>query len=69
MLIERVAQVDQRKPIGFCAEAVRRTVAEHQTLILPSVTTTASLEAPVNLPEANDRLRRAFAEHRRRVKP
>ncbi|HLN08381.1 MAG TPA: DUF1778 domain-containing protein [Xanthobacteraceae bacterium] len=70
-LIERAAQLERRKLTDFCvttlAEAARRTIAEHETLVLSERDRRAFFEALMNPPEPNDRLRRAFAEHKRRV--
>ncbi len=70
-LIERAARLERRKLTDFClaalAEAARRTIAEHETLVLSERDRRAFFDALVNPPEPNDRLRRAFAEHKRRV--
>jgi uncharacterized protein (DUF1778 family) len=72
-LIERAAQLERRKVTDFCmtalTDAARRTIAEHETLVLSDRDRTAFFEALVNPPEPNERLRRAFAEHKRRVRP
>jgi uncharacterized protein (DUF1778 family) len=70
-LIERAAQLERRKLTDFCvtalADAARRTIAEHDTLVLSERDRRAFFEALIDPPEPNDRLRRAFAEHKRRV--
>ncbi|MET4700732.1 uncharacterized protein (DUF1778 family) [Constrictibacter sp. MBR-5] len=72
-LIERAAHLQRRKVTDFCmsalTEAARRTIAEHEALALSERDRTAFFEALVNPPRASDRLRRAFASHRRRVDP
>ena len=72
-LIERAAQLERRKLTDFCmtalTDAARRTIAEHETLVLSETDRAAFFEALANPPEPNDRLRRAFAEQRRRVTP
>jgi uncharacterized protein (DUF1778 family) len=69
-LIERAAQLERRKLTDFCvatlAEAARRTIAAHETLVLSAHDRRAFFNALVNPPEPSDRLRRAFAEHKRR---
>jgi uncharacterized protein (DUF1778 family) len=69
-MIERAAELEQRKLTDFCvttlAEAARRTIAEHETLVLSERDRKVFFDTLVNPPESNDRLRRAFAEHRRR---
>jgi uncharacterized protein (DUF1778 family) len=70
-LIERAARLEQRKLTDFCvttlAEAARRTIAEHETLVLSERDRKAFFDALVNPPKPNSRLRRAFAEHKRRI--
>ena len=71
-LIERAAQLERRKVTDFCmtalTDAARRTIAEHETLVL-SDRDRAVFEALINPPAPNERLQRAFAEHKRRVIP
>ena len=48
-------------------ETARRTIAEHETLQLSNNDRKAFFEALVNPPAPSERLKRALAEHRRRV--
>jgi uncharacterized protein (DUF1778 family) len=70
-LIERAAQLERRKLTDFCmtalAEAARRTIAEHETLVLSERDRAVFFDTLVNPPASNERLQRAFAEHKRRV--
>ena len=70
-LIERAAQLEHRKLTDFCMtaliEAARRTIAEHETLILSERDRAAFFDVLVNPPAPSERLARAFAEHKRRV--
>jgi uncharacterized protein (DUF1778 family) len=70
-LIERAAQLERRKVTDFCTaaltEAARRTIAEHETLVLSEQDRIAFFDALVNPPAPNERLRRAFTEHKQRV--
>ncbi len=70
-LIERAAYLEHRKLTDYCvaalAEAARRTIAEHETLTLSEEDRKAFFDALVNPPEPNERLKRAAAEHRRRL--
>jgi uncharacterized protein (DUF1778 family) len=70
-LIERAAQLERRKLTDFCmtalTEAARRTIADHETLVLSERDRTVFFEALVNPPAPSERLQRAFAEHKRRV--
>ena len=72
-LVERAAQLERRKVTDFCVsaltEAARRTIAEHEMLVLSDRDRAAFFEALVNPPEPNERLRRALAEHKRRIAP
>jgi uncharacterized protein (DUF1778 family) len=72
-LIERAAQLERRKVTDFCmtalADAARRTISEHETLVLSERDRAVFFDALVNPPAPNKRLRRAFAEHKRRVVP
>lgn len=57
----------------FCTAAItdaaRRTIAEHEMLVLSERDRAAFFDALVNPPAPSERLARAFAEHRRRVAP
>ena len=70
-LIERAAHLSRRKVSDFCvtvlAETARRTIAEHETLALSNRDRKAFFNAIINPPEPNERLKRALAEHKRRV--
>ena len=70
-LIERAAQLERRKLTDFCmtalTDAARRTIAEHETLVLSERDRAVFFETLVNSPAPNERRRRAFAEHKRRV--
>jgi uncharacterized protein (DUF1778 family) len=72
-LIERAAQLERRKLTDFCmtalTDAARRTIAEHETLILSDRDRAVFFDALVNPPAPSERLQRAFAEHKRRVVP
>ncbi len=72
-LIERAAQLERRKLTDFCitalTEAAKRTIAEHETIVLTDRDRTVFFEALVNPPEPSERLRRAFAAHKRRIVP
>ncbi|WOJ88382.1 DUF1778 domain-containing protein [Methylocapsa polymorpha] len=68
-LIERAAQLERRKLTDFCimalTDAARRTIAEHETLVLSDLNLAAFSLALVQSPRASERLQRAFAEHKR----
>lgn len=70
-LIERAAHLERRKFTDFCvttlADAARRTIAEHETLVLSERDRQAFFDALINPPKPNKRLIRALAEHKRRV--
>ncbi|SRR5258706_28662 len=70
-LIERAARLERRKLTDFCmtalTDAARRTIAVHDTLILSERDRAVFFETLVKPPAPSERLRRAFAEHRRRV--
>jgi len=72
-LIERAAQLERRKLTDFCmtalTDAARRTIAEHETLVLSDRDRVVFFDALVNPPAQNDRLQRAFAEYKRRIVP
>lgn len=72
-LIERAAQLERRKLTDFCmtalTEAAKRTIAEHETIVLSDRDRAIFFDALVNPPEPNERLRRAFAAHKRRIAP
>jgi uncharacterized protein (DUF1778 family) len=70
-LIERAAHLSRRKVSDFCVtaltETARRTIAEHETLVLSERDHKAFFDALINPPKPNARLKRALAEHKRRV--
>lgn len=70
-LIERAAHLSHRKVSDFCVtaltETARRTIAEHEMLILSARDRKAFFDTLVNPPEPSERLKRALAEHKRRV--
>jgi len=70
-LIERAAQLARRKVSDFCINALvdtaRRTIAEHETLVLSEQDRKAFFDALVHPPEPSERLQRALSEHRRRL--
>lgn len=70
-LIERAANFERRKVTDFCvatlANAARRTIAEHETLVLSEEERRAFFDLLINPPQPSKRLARAFAEHKRRV--
>ena len=70
-LIERAAQLSRRKVSDFCVtaltETARRTIAEHETLALSERDRKAFFAALLNPPRPSERLKRALAEHKRRV--
>lgn len=72
-LIERAARLERRKVTDFCmtalTEAARRTIAAHDTLVLSDRDRAVFFDALINPPAPNERLQRAFAEHRRRIAP
>jgi uncharacterized protein (DUF1778 family) len=70
-LIERAARLERRKLTDFCmtalTEAARRTIAEHETVVLSERDRAVFFDALVNPPAPSERLKRAFEGHRRRV--
>jgi uncharacterized protein (DUF1778 family) len=70
-LIERAAYLSRRKVSDFCvtalADTARRTIAEHETLVLSDRDRKAFFDALINPREPSKRLARALAEHKRRV--
>lgn len=70
-LIERAAYLSRRKVSDFCvsalAETARRTIAEHETLVLSDRDRKAFFDALIDPPQPSERLQRALAEHKRRV--
>ena len=72
-LIERAARLERRKVTEFCmtalTDAARRTIAQHDKLVLSERDRTVFFDTLVNPPAASERLARAFAEHKRRIAP
>lgn len=70
-LIERAAQLESRKLTDFCVaaltDAARRTIAEHETLVLSELDRKVFFDTLMSPPQANERLVRALAEHKRRI--
>jgi uncharacterized protein (DUF1778 family) len=70
-LIERAALLERRKLTDFCmtalTDAARRTIAEHETIVLSDRDRAIFFDTLVDPPAPNDRLKRAFMEHKRRV--
>jgi uncharacterized protein (DUF1778 family) len=70
-LIERAAQLERRKLTDFCmtalTEAARRTIAEHESIVLSARDRAVFFDTLVKPPAPNERLERAFEEHKRRV--
>jgi uncharacterized protein (DUF1778 family) len=70
-LIERAAYLSRRKVSDFCvtalADIARRTIAEHEMLVLSDRDREAFFDALINPPEPSERLKRALADHKRRV--
>ncbi|MEO6065499.1 MAG: DUF1778 domain-containing protein [Lysobacterales bacterium] len=72
-LIEWAAYLSRRKVSDFCVTALtdtaRRTIAEHESLVLSERDRAVFFNALVNPPEPNSRLLRGLADHKRRVDP
>jgi uncharacterized protein (DUF1778 family) len=70
-LIEQAAHLSHRKVSDFCVTALtdtaRRTIAEHQSLVLSVRDRKAFFDTLVNPPEPSERLKRALADHKRRI--
>ena len=70
-LIERAAHLESRKLTEFCVaaltDAARRTIAEHETLILSDLDRKVFFDTLMSPPQASERLVRALAEHKRRI--
>lgn len=71
-LIERAARLEGRKVTEFCvsalAETARRTIEQHETLVLSEADRKVFFDVLMTPPPANERLERAFEAARRRVK-
>lgn len=72
-LVERAAELERRNLTDYClttlAEAARRTIERHETLVLSEQERRVFFETLVNPPKPNARLRRAFEAQRRRIAP
>jgi uncharacterized protein (DUF1778 family) len=70
-LIERAAEFERRKLTDFCmtalTEAARRTIAEHETIVLSDRDRAAFFDVLADPPALSDRLTRALTSHKRRV--
>jgi len=70
-LIERAARLESRKLTDFCVaaliDAARRTIAEHETLILSDLDREVFFDTLMSPPQASERLVRALSEHKRRI--
>ena len=70
-LIERAAELERRKLTDFCvtalADAARRTIAAHETLLLSERDRRTFFDVLINPPKPSGRLVRALAQHRRRI--
>jgi len=70
-LIERAAHLARRKVSDFCLTALtdtaRRTIAEHETLVLSERDRKAFFDALIHPSKSPERLIAALAEHKRRV--
>jgi uncharacterized protein (DUF1778 family) len=70
-LIEQAAYLSRRKVSDFCVSVLtdtdRRKIAEHEMLVLSDRDRAVFFDALINPPEPNERLRRAFEEHKHRV--
>jgi uncharacterized protein (DUF1778 family) len=71
-LIERAAQLEGRKVTEYCvtalAETARRTIEQHETLVLSESDRKVFFDVLMTPPPANKRLERAFEAARRRVR-
>ena len=71
-LIERAAELEHRKVSDFCVtaiqEAARRTIAAHDTIMLSERDRKLFFDTLINPPPPSERLTRAFAAHKARVK-
>ena len=70
-LIERATHLESRKLTDFCiaalTDAARRTIAEHEALILSDLDRKVFFDTLMSPPQASERLVRALAEHKRRI--
>jgi uncharacterized protein (DUF1778 family) len=72
-MVARAAQLERRSLTDFCltalTEAARRTIAQHETLVLSGRDREIFFDALINPPKPNARLRRAFKIERERLAP
>ena len=70
-LIQRAAELERRKLTDYCMSALtnaaQRTIAEHETIVLSERDRAVFFDTLVNPPTPSERLKRAYAEHKRRV--
>ena len=70
-LIDHAARLECRKLTDFCvavlSDAARRTIAEHETLMLSELDRKVFFDTLINPPQTSERLVRALAEHKRRI--
>lgn len=70
-LIQRAAHLSRRKVSDFCVTALtdtaRRTIAEHETLVLSDRDRKAFFDALIHPPRSPERLVAALTEYKRRV--
>src|SRR5229473_324579 len=72
-MVARAAELERRSLTDFCltalAEAARRTIAQHETLVLSERDRQIFFNALIHPPRPNARLRRAFKSERERLVP
>ncbi|MEX0815672.1 MAG: DUF1778 domain-containing protein [Dongiaceae bacterium] len=70
-LVARAARIEHRNLTDYCltalAEAALRTIEQHETLVLSQRDREVFFETLVDPPEINERLKKAFKEHRRHI--
>lgn len=70
-LIERAAQLERRKLTEFCistlTDAARRTIEQHEVIVLSEHDRTVLFDVLVNPPAPSKRLERAFTAEQHRV--
>jgi uncharacterized protein (DUF1778 family) len=72
-MVARAAELERRSLTDFCltalTEAARRTIAQHETLVLSERDRHIFFDALIHPPKPNARLRRAFKIERGRLAP
>ena len=72
-LVERAARLERRSLTDFCltalAEAARKALERHESLVLSEADRTAFFDALVHPPKPNARLGRALRAERARIEP